>query len=565
MSQSHSAVPRLVVDGRALDPVLAATVTRVEVDEREGLPHMLTLVLRDTDRDVVDRAGLSIGCRVEVHAGPLGASSTERLVCAEVLALEADYSERASTVTARGYDVSHRLHRQPRTRSWVDVTAADVVRRVAEDAGLDVGRVDDPGVVHEHLTQLERTDWDFVTALARDLGRVLRVAGEQVELVPREQATAAPEPGDLSADRPGQLVLGATVESVEARVTAAELPGTVEVRGWSAETKEPVVGSAPVAAPGVDIGPDPARLADGSTVRVVSDRAVATQQEADALATALAEEAGSTFARARVACQGDPALHAGRPVSLGLVGPVFSGRWTVTAALHTFDADGYRTTLDLGASPPHARPAPRREARGAAVQGPVPGVVTDVADPEARARVRVGLPWLSDEYVSDWARVVFPGAGPDRGLVAVPEVDDEVLVDFEQGDVRRPYVLGGLHNGVDVPPLEGGDADENAGEIRRRGLVSRSGHRVVLEDDTAAPGIHLVTGQENVRMLLDDDTTHLTIEAKGDVSVTAGGTATVSGRSVRVTGDQEVALEAPTISVEAGGRLSLRGGTVEIN
>ena len=80
------------------------------------------------------------------------------------------------------------------------------------------------------------------------------------------------------------------------------------------------------------------------------------------------------------------------------------------------------------------------------------GQVSDAKDPQNSGRVRVKLPMLSDDYVSDWARTVYPGAGKDRGLVVVPEVGDEVLVAFEHGDMRRPYVLGGLFNGVDTPP-----------------------------------------------------------------------------------------------------------------
>ena len=70
--------------------------------------------------------------------------------------------------------------------------------------------------------------------------------------------------------------------------------------------------------------------------------------------------------------------------------------------------------------------------------------VSDVNDPQNHGRVKLTFPWLSDNYVSDWARTVQPGAGKDRGAMVVPEVGDEVLAAFEQGDIRRPYVLGGL-------------------------------------------------------------------------------------------------------------------------
>ena len=562
MSRGYSAVPRLVVDGRALDRLVEADIARVEVDEREGLPTMLTVMLRDARRDVLDRSGITVGTRVEVEAGSVGQSVTVVLVDAEVVTVEASYTGRASTVTVRGHDLSHRLHRVRRTRSWNEVTDGDVVRRVAEDAGLDVGEVDDPGVVHAHLSQLDASDWDFVSARARESGRLLQVRHGRLELVAHEQASAAPEPGRLTEDRAGRLVLGTTLESLEARVTASGLPTDVEVRGWGAATKQAVAGSARVAAPGVDIGADPAGVAAGAAVQVVADRAVATQEEADALAGSLAQEVGSSFASARAVCLGDPQLHAGVPVSVALAGSLFSGRWAVAAARHVFDVRGYRTVLDLGSPPPSERAEGRRRA---ASGGPVIGVVTDVADPDDLGRVRVAMPWLSEDYVSDWCRVLTPGAGPARGLLLVPEVDDEVLVAFEQGDPRRAYVLGGLHNGHDLPPLDAGDVDESSGRVRRRGLVSRLGHRVVLDDGDDTPGVTVATGEGHVRMALDDAARTLVLECSGDVSVHADGDVGVTGRTVRVTADQELSLAAPRVTVEADSELTLSGGVVRIN
>ena len=98
-------------------------------------------------------------------------------------------------------------------------------------------------------------------------------------------------------------------------------------------------------------------------------------------------------------------------------------------------------------------PWPRRlavaggTAGGPADHGMVVGDVTTNDDPDKLGRVKLMFPWLSDDYESDWARLVQLGAGPDSGAVFLPEVNDEVLVAFEFGDVRRPYVLGGLFNG----------------------------------------------------------------------------------------------------------------------
>ena len=67
--------------------------------------------------------------------------------------------------------------------------------------------------------------------------------------------------------------------------------------------------------------------------------------------------------------------------------------------------------------------------------------VTQNQDPDGLGRVRVRFPWFDDSE-SFWARLATPMAGKDRGLVLIPEVDDEVLVGFEREDLRFPYTLG---------------------------------------------------------------------------------------------------------------------------
>ena len=91
--------------------------------------------------------------------------------------------------------------------------------------------------------------------------------------------------------------------------------------------------------------------------------------------------------------------------------------------------------------------------------------------PDGLGRIKVKFPWLSDSLESDWARIVYPGAGKERGFMFTPEVDDEVIVCFEHGDFRRPYVLGGLFNGVDKPKdIE--VVDKNSGKVCVRAFTT---------------------------------------------------------------------------------------------
>jgi len=120
------------------------------------------------------------------------------------------------------------------------------------------------------------------------------------------------------------------------------------------------------------------------------------------------------------------------------------------------------------------------------VYGAVIGIVTSVDDPDALGRVKVTYPWLQDGVESPWARVVSFMAGNERGAVFRPEVDDEVLLVFEHGDMRRPYVIGALWNGPDAIPEERGTDANN--DIRL--IKSRSGHTIIFDD---SDGNELIT------------------------------------------------------------------------
>jgi uncharacterized protein involved in type VI secretion and phage assembly len=170
--------------------------------------------------------------------------------------------------------------------------------------------------------------------------------------------------------------------------------------------------------------------------------------------------------------------------------------------------------------------------------------VTNNDDPDKVGRVKVRFPWLSDSHETDWVRVVQLGAGPDSGAVFLPEVDDEVLCGFEFGDVRRPYVIGGLFNGKDKPRL--GDGLVDAGRVKRRGFISRRGHRIVLFDDDSKSGIALLSSDGKLRLSLN--------ETKGEIHIHCREKVTIDTESGQVT-----VKSGGDVDVEAQGNLTLKG------
>ena len=152
--------------------------------------------------------------------------------------------------------------------------------------------------------------------------------------------------------------------------------------------------------------------------------------------------------------------------------------------------------------------------RGGQFYGVTVGIVTNNQDPDGMGRVKVRFPWLDADEEGNWARVLTPMAGNDRGLYFLPEVEDEVLVAFEHGRVEFPYVLGALWNGMDAPPESNDDGENNM-----RTIKSRSGHIIRLDDTDGAEQIEIIdsAGANSIVISTADNT--ITIQADADITI----------------------------------------------
>ena len=221
--------------------------------------------------------------------------------------------------------------------------------------------------------------------------------------------------------------------------------------------------SAAVAQVGMELGAKVVEKAFGEAgVLVVTQHPVRSQSEADQLAKSIFEELTSGNLQAEGVASGNALLTAGCKVKLNALGSKFSGEYFVSHTRHTYDPeDGYLTEFAISGRSPDtftdlltggAGTNPGTNGNNGPA-GVVIGLVTNNQDPDGQGRVKVKFPWLSDDQESNWARLAMPMAGKNRGLFLLPEVGDEVLVMFEQGDVNHPYVIGAVWNGADTPPL----------------------------------------------------------------------------------------------------------------
>jgi uncharacterized protein involved in type VI secretion and phage assembly len=160
-------------------------------------------------------------------------------------------------------------------------------------------------------------------------------------------------------------------------------------------------------------------------------------------------------------------------------------------------------------------------ARANKIYGVVTALVTNISEQEGDYKVKLKFPWLaegSDE--SAWARIATPMASKGGvGAFFLPEIDDEVLVAFVNGDFDHPVVLGCLWNGVDKPAYSNTDAKSKTDRYQSndakfklkteakkndvRSISTRKKHELVFNDNASEPGVVLASGQKH-RIVLND-------------------------------------------------------------
>jgi phage protein D/phage baseplate assembly protein gpV len=547
------------VDGAELDEEMRGHLEQVVVDDEVSLPAMCAITLQDPELDIIAKSGLRVGAKVEIgYAGQGGAD--DPIFTGEVVTIECDYDAFGKRVVVRGYAASHRLHAGRRTRAFANVTDSDIVNQVAEDAGIDVGMVEDTDEVHDHVTQANVSDWEFLTTRARAIGYDLTVEDGKLTFGKSTAAASAPADSEIDSSPEGRdervLVYGENLLAFHGRISGAEQVASVEVRGWDDSQKQAIVATADAGTEAVKLDlADPANLAGlfGNPKLVAVDQSITTDGAATTAATALGERLGSAFAKADGVAIGNAKLKAGTPVRIGRLSEDFNGAYVLTQVRHVIDGFGYRTSFKIGGrqAPSGPEAATGGSAEGGSVHrlpGVVRAIVEDNADPDNAGRVKVSYPWLDDDYKSDWAPVVQLGAGPASGTFFLPAVKDEVLVGFEQGNVGRPIVLGGLFNGQDTPPTYSQWLDNGA--VNGRGIYSRSGHMLELWDDSDHDMAVLSTANAEESIALIHKDQKIVVQSNGDIEITA---------------QAELKIHAAKITLEADGQFVLKGAQISLN
>ena len=554
----------------ALEPLVAADVVEIDIHEEVGRHGRLSLIVQNWDADAravrhSDDGPFVPGSAIAVS---LGYHAELVTVFDGVIASLTTHFPRGGRPVLRveGRARSILLDHPPRSRQLADVSDADVASAIAADYSLTTDAAD--GVTRPFVVSDRVSDWELLKQRAAELGWVTYVRGDTLVLRP-------------PAAREDPIELDYTRSVVELHLTQ-DLTRAIDAAvgvSWDLDSLEAAESEQAAGAADLDVGDRPghdAAVGDaGWPLRDSRAESPATTAADEADARAVAHQRTATLAHCfgRGVVHGDPKLRSDGWVTITGVGERMSGPHFVTATRHRLSAAGYQTELQVG-SPPALLPPTARTDRGLAL-----GVVEALDDPESLNRVRVRFPWRADGGDGVWARLANADAGDGYGAVLVPDVGQEVLVGFVDGDPSVPVVLGSLYNGAQQPPLVV-DAEKNAvralvtpdghtlrfedGDSASVALESGKGHSVVLDDKDSALVLTHADSGNTIRLSADG----IELEAaQGDITLTSSaGTITLESLKLeaKASGPSKIESSA-TFDLKASGSLGLKGSLVTIN
>lgn len=584
--------PKILVDGTPMSNAEVVSLDSMDIEKTTGTPDLCELrFIHASDQmgtpndDITANWAPGKALKVETKVG------TEWVVVfdGEITSVDFVKEEGApSQVVLLAYDKRHRLYRHEIVKVFKDQSFKDIVAALAGEVSVTH---DLSGLPTTPLTQYlhEGTVGDLVDRLCAQFG--LYAIGKDGELVVKKGSELTEDGGTLRAS--------VELREFRLRQTTSADHAKVTVRGWDPKEQAAIIGSkersTALPAGGVLAGPDSARaFSEGVVVHTTH---VAAQAEAEDRALGILTGNVDAGMQLDATAQYLPKLAPGKVVTVEGVPSRFEGKYRLTAVRHRYDlVEGTRsyvtcrgaddTTLTglltqavtaASAASPHTvshglRPAIVKNLRSASGEGAL-------ADGTEAAEVKVEMPWLGDQIESGWLRVVTVGGGPDCGFFVMPEVGDEVLVSFHDGDIRTGYVIGGLYNGRNKPPRVA-DAVKDSNVLEKI-WRSRTGHEIAFGDESGKEFVQIRTKADEMVVRLDvankllkitgtdvtiENTGKINIKSTGEVSIKSDGDLKMDAMNITLKAQQKVSIEGGTqVAINGQAGAELKGAKVDIN
>lgn len=436
-----------------------------------------------------------------------------------------------------------------KSKYFYDSKDSDILGEIIGTYGLD-NDVEATSVQQKELVQYNVSDWDFCVTRAQANGKVLVVDDGKISIKKPDASQAEVE----------TVSFGATMLDFDAEMDARNQFQKVTSYGWNAadqellkmEASDPVVtlnGNVSYNDLAAVIGLSNLELKNGGTAPDV-----ALQAWADA--KALFNQFSKT--RGRVKFQGIPAVKPNTTLKLEGVGDRFNGNVYVSAIRHQIAEGNWTVDAQFGIDPNwfsetvEINDAP---AAGllAGVQGLQIGIVTQLEnDPDGENRILVRMPIISGSEQGIWTRVSTLDAGDQRGSFFLPEIGDEVIVGFINGDPDHSVVLGMMNSSAKAAPLTAADVNHE------KGFTTRSKMKFIFNDDKKSVILETPAGK---KITVDEDAGVIKLEDENSNTITMNpdGIKMESGKDIILKATGDVKIDGTNITVTATAQFKASG------
>jgi Rhs element Vgr protein len=458
-------------------------------------------------------------------------------------------------------------------------TDSAICEKLISSAGLTAA-VTKTSTTHERLVQHYATDWDLLVTRAQANGMVV--------IVDSGKATVAPP--DTSKSPVLELTYGESLLEFSAEIDAASQIGASAIKGYSWDPATQKLAASTGASAKVST---PGNLSSSTLASVFAVDTFLQQSGGEMIAGELTDWASAELLRSqlskvrgRARFEGSALVKPNTMVSLKGLGARFNGDAWVSGVHHRLAAGLWMTVVDIGLAPGwFAASAPQIAAPGASGQLPPLntlqiGKVKQIhSDPEGNFRVLVTVPLLQDSAdVGIWARFGSFYASTGIGSNFYPEVDDEVVLAFLNGDPRYPVILGSLYSKANAPPYPpvSGSPPNNVKSIMTKSKL----HIDFIEDQPQilieTPGKQSISINDKTKTIkISDmngntvtlDQSGIALDSPKDIKLTATG-------SIKLTATQNIELTAtmnldakagPAANLKADGPVQIKGAIIGLN
>jgi uncharacterized protein involved in type VI secretion and phage assembly len=570
-------MPVVKIHGTALGEENQNHLLDIRIDQGLNVVSSATLHFARSVSDLGSTVA-KLGAELEISEPKGGAV----IFKGDITGVEVERATGEVVTTLTALDALHQLTGHSRVLARKKVKVSDVLGDIAGYAGLTKD-IDSTAVSYDYLFQTG-TDFDYLAELAERAG--LDWWCHNGKLYAKVVKLGAPKL-KMTADELLRLSIRAS----------GKRPQKVTVSGWDVKTSQAITGDATLTKDALGAATSLADQVVGYRPRLSQEQRTSTipiamPEEAKVVAGAALNRAASGAIRAEFEGYAMWTVLPGDTVEVHRSGD-FDGKYIVSAVEHRVSAGEVSTRLIAGTRHPTGLAG---SAGGAPLHGRTPGIVTakvtNIDDPENLGRVKVKFMGIDESQESEWARVLLMNAGPQTGATTLPEVNDEVLVTFENNDVRRPIVLGSLFTSETTLPM----LKREGGKFTHVTLMERFGHQILMWGTGSEQGITIklknageitmdhegtrlvgvqgkkttiTQGQSKIEMTDQGDITidgnNVTINAKSKIAFESKGQASLKGATVAVQSQGTVDVKGTKTSVNGDAMLTLKGGIVQIN